>query len=93
MNRSPYFYAMLFGSMREGKQDRVEINDSSIEAEQFLTLLKYIYTGEVIITPKNVMCLLYLAKMYDLRGLKDACVEYLQHNATAEGWERWSQCF
>lgn len=56
----------------------VEIPD--IEPASFLSLLKFLYTDEVLIGPDTVMSTLYAAKKYTVPTLEEKCVDFLKRN-------------
>ena len=56
----------------------VEIPD--IEPASFLSLLKFLYTDEVLIGPDTVMSTLYAAKKYTVPTLEQKCVDFLKRN-------------
>jgi len=73
----PYFYAMFTHDMIEAKQNEIEIQEG-IDAEAFESLIKYAYTGNVLITPNNVQSLLLGASFLQLHQVRSACCDYLQ---------------
>jgi len=77
-NQSPVFRAMLFGKMAEANQKEIIIKDPHIRSDAFLSLLEYLYTGNVRIDLKNVLYLLYLAKLYDIDFLRKKARELVK---------------
>lgn len=66
--KSPIFYTMFHGSLKEGSI--VKIEDCS--RSSFLQLLRYIYVESVAgFTAENVFEIEYLAKKYLIKNLKD----------------------
>jgi len=55
--RSEYFRALLFGGLKESQQNEVELKSAGIPA--FKALLKYIYTGHILLSSYKV-CFVYL---------------------------------
>ena len=50
--RSDYFRALLFGGMKESSEDEIELKDTPLAA--FKQLLRYIYTGQVLLLVFNL---------------------------------------
>ncbi|XP_044739983.1 BTB/POZ domain-containing protein 2-like [Chrysoperla carnea] len=61
--RSAVFEAMFYGTLAT-KSDEIQIPD--IEPSAFLSLLNFLYTNEVQISPKTVLAILYAANKYDV---------------------------
>ncbi|KAL0127246.1 hypothetical protein PUN28_005505 [Cardiocondyla obscurior] len=77
--RSEYFRAMLFGGMKESKQNEIELSASSLPA--FKGLLKYIYTGRMSLTNERdevILDILALAHLYGFMDLEAAISDYLR---------------
>lgn len=74
--KSPVFYTMFYGSLREGIT--VKIEDSS--QTSFLELVKYIYIEIVDFTVENVIEIKYLAKKYLIKRLQEECEEFVDKN-------------
>ena len=74
---SPVFGAMFYGELAE-TTDSIELPDC--EYHSLLELFRYMYSDEVILSGRNVMGVLYLAKKYMVPSLADKCTEYLQDN-------------
>ncbi|XP_046368501.2 BTB/POZ domain-containing protein 6-like [Haliotis rufescens] len=72
VSRSVVFHAMFCGSIPETGQ--VVIPD--IQTDNFKTFLRYLYTGEVALTPDTVLSLMYAARKYNVPGLETQCEEY-----------------
>ena len=73
------FNAMFNGGFAtESCCHEVEIPD--IEPASFLSLLKFLYTDEVLIGPDTVMSTLYAAKKYAVPTLEQKCVDFLKRN-------------
>ncbi len=75
--RSPVFAAMFQHDMQESKTRKVVIRD--IVPEIFKELLHYIYSGRCStpLTEGTVQPLLVAADKYDIKDLKEDCVQYL----------------
>ena len=74
---SPVFEAMFYGELAETATS-IELPDC--EYDSLLELFRYMYSDEVILSGRNVMEVLYLAKKYMVPSLADKCNEYLQEN-------------
>ncbi|XP_071096780.1 BTB/POZ domain-containing protein 6-like [Haliotis cracherodii] len=72
VSRSCVFHAMFCGSIPETGQ--VLIPD--IQTDNFKTFLRYLYTGEVALTPNTVLGLMYAARKYNITGLEKQCEEF-----------------
>ena len=77
---SPVFEAMFYGELAE-TTDSIKMPDC--EYESLLEMFRYMYSDEVILSARNVMGVLYLAKKYMVPSLADKCAEYLQDNIDA----------
>lgn len=56
--RSEYFRALLFGGLKESKQDEIELKAATLPA--FKGLLKYIYTGRMSLANERDEVLFFL---------------------------------
>ncbi|XP_001948815.2 kelch-like protein 3 isoform X2 [Acyrthosiphon pisum] len=72
---SPYFHAM-FTNFAESNKDLVAIKHLNSTAIQLL--VDYIYSGEVVVTEKNVQILLPAANLLQLQEIKEACCDFLR---------------
>ncbi|KAL5016782.1 hypothetical protein ScPMuIL_006371 [Solemya velum] len=77
ISRSPVFSAMFCGPMAES-QESIPIPD--IHADNFRTMLRYMYCDKENIDDGNVSEVLYCAKKYCIAGLSEACRKYLSEN-------------
>lgn len=73
--RSPVFKALFFGGMSESFDKTVVIKE--ISGESFQAFLKVIYTGTVEVCANNVVELLYLARMYQIKECEFTCEKFL----------------
>lgn len=74
---SPVFYTMFHGLLASSS-DIIEILD--ISAEDFLELLRYIYTEQVNLNEGSVNGVMYAAHKYEVCELEMKCTEYkLEH--------------
>jgi BTB/POZ domain-containing protein 1/2 len=78
---SAVFDAMFHGGMATSSAD-IELPD--VEPAAFMSMLRFIYTDEVAITPDSVMHCLYSAKKYAIVALERACVEFLKRNLSSD---------
>ena len=78
---STVFYAMFFGGLAEDKET-IEVPD--VEAEAFLTMLKYLYCDEIGLDNDNVLATLYCAKRYLVPHLAQECIRFLESSLTAK---------
>lgn len=46
-SQSQYFQALFFGNLKEASQDEIELKDIKLEA--FKRILKYVYTGNMLL--------------------------------------------
>jgi len=79
--RSEVFERMLNGPMKEGSSN-IDIDVPDIEPSDFLTLLKFVYTAKIDLSPETAMGTLYAAKKYGVPGLRQACLKYLKNSLT-----------
>ncbi|XP_046584869.1 BTB/POZ domain-containing protein 3-like [Haliotis rubra] len=80
VSRSCVFNRMLCGPMPEKKE--VEIPD--IDPAIFRSLIRFLYTNDVTITPDNVIGLLYSSKKYNVRSLEQRCLQFCEMSLTAD---------
>ncbi|CAH1785848.1 unnamed protein product, partial [Owenia fusiformis] len=71
---SDVFKSMLYGDLKE-TSDVIDIPDISMEI--FLEIMRFIYYGEVILTPENVLEIVYATKKYLVPGLGEKCRKFL----------------
>uniref|UniRef100_T1IHV1 BTB/POZ domain-containing protein 9 n=1 Tax=Strigamia maritima TaxID=126957 RepID=T1IHV1_STRMM len=77
--RSEYFRALLFGGLRESKQSEIELKDAALEP--FRILLKYIYTGHLVLVnlkEEVILEILGLTHQYGFEELQVAISDYLK---------------
>lgn len=74
---SSVFYAMFYGEFAESV---VEVPD--VEPVVFLSMLKYLYSDEIILEEESVLPMLYISKKYMLPFLTGACVNFLHSSLT-----------
>ncbi|XP_021149966.1 kelch-like protein 38 isoform X3 [Columba livia] len=79
---SPYFKAMFCNDFRESRQAKVVLK--GIDAEILDQIILYVYTGEILISTENVLCLLEAASMLQYAKLFEACSAYLQDKLTPD---------
>ncbi|XP_022181945.1 kelch-like protein 3 isoform X2 [Myzus persicae] len=76
MAASPYFHAMFSNYFNENKNDFVSLR--KLDSNVLQLLIDYIYTGEILVTKKNVQVLLPAANYLQLDFVTNACVDFLQ---------------
>lgn len=79
---SPYFKAMFCNNFRESHQPKVILK--GIDADILDQIILYVYTGEILISTENVLCLLETASMLQYTKLFEACSTYLQDKLTPD---------
>jgi len=73
---SEYFRCLFTTSLAEQNQSVITI--SGVDASSMRLVLDYIYTGRVELTSDVVQNLLSAANLFQLRGLRDGCAEYME---------------
>ena len=74
---SDYFHAMFNGNMKESREKVVTLN--GVDPDIMRHVLRYIYTGEIILQPDNVELVLQAANLMLIKSLKDACCKFLMN--------------
>ncbi|XP_029341287.1 kelch-like protein 2 [Acyrthosiphon pisum] len=72
---SPYFYAM-FTNFSERNSKLVVLKQ--IDSTALQLLVNFIYSGEILITEKNIQVLLPAADFLQLQEVKEACCDFAQ---------------
>eukprot|EP00102_Acyrthosiphon_pisum_P021046 XP_016658256.1 PREDICTED: ring canal kelch homolog [Acyrthosiphon pisum] len=75
VSASPYFHKM-FTNLDECNKNLVNITE--LDSTVLQLLINYIYTGEILVTKKNVKILLAAANHLQLGYIKSVCAEFLQ---------------
>lgn len=70
------FNAMFQSEMKEGRTGEIVITNINYEA--FYSLLEYLYTGDLVCKPRDLMAVLQSADLYQLDHLKYICERKLQ---------------
>ncbi|XP_053204827.1 BTB/POZ domain-containing protein 1-like [Panonychus citri] len=78
---SPVFDVMFNGQLTS--EEDIEIPDIT-DIAAFMSLLRFLYTDEVVIGPETVMTTLYAAKKYAVPILENSCVEFLKQNLSPD---------
>merc|ERR1712137_84736 len=83
LTQHPYFFKMLHGAvpLREGRLRELTITDPP---EDFLALLKYIYTGQLNINLNTAASLMMLADKYCIDDALDQCLKFIKDNFDAD---------
>uniref|UniRef100_A0A8C3SEN8 BTB domain-containing protein n=1 Tax=Chelydra serpentina TaxID=8475 RepID=A0A8C3SEN8_CHESE len=79
---SPYFKAMFCNNFKESCQAKVDLK--GIDSSILYQIVLYVYTGEILITPENVLYLMEATSMLQYIKLFQACSLYLQDQLTPE---------
>ncbi|CAM5088528.1 unnamed protein product [Eretmochelys imbricata] len=79
---SPYFKAMFCNNFKESCQAKVNLK--GIDSNILYQIVLYVYTGEILITPENVLYLMEATSMLQYIKLFQACSLYLQDQLTPE---------
>jgi len=79
---SEVFDAMFNGPMAVNNGAEIEVPD--VEPAAFMSMLRFLYTDEVCLSPDMVMQCLYAAKKYAVVALEKACVDYLKQNLCSD---------
>jgi len=73
---SEYFRCLFTTSLAEQNQSLITI--SGVDASSMKLVLDYIYTGRVELNSDIVQNLLSSANLFQLRGLRDGCADYME---------------
>ena len=73
---SQYFYSMFGGSMRESRQERVEMKE--VEASAMKLLVEFAYTCKLEITTMNVQSVMMAASVYSFPAVFEAAARFLE---------------
>eukprot|EP01080_Neovahlkampfia_damariscottae_P003984 gene3984-7240_t len=77
-SRSSTLKTLISGNVKEIKIDE------KFSKEDFMTTLKYLYTGKAKLTDKNWETVLKCADFYEAKGLRAACFEFMVKSLTTE---------
>ena len=91
---SDYFCAMFNGNMKESRERVVKLN--GVDPEIMKHVLRYIYTGEILLQPDNVELVLQAANLMLIKSLKDACCKYLVNSLNVSnclGMQRFAEAY
>ncbi|KAJ6218230.1 hypothetical protein RDWZM_009387 [Blomia tropicalis] len=77
---SSVFYAMFYGPLAD---ENCEIKVEDVEADAFITMLRYLYCDQINFKFDSVLSVLYCAKKYLLPHLSTLCVKFLESNLSA----------
>lgn len=73
---SEYFRCLFTTSLAEHNQSNITIN--GVDATSMQLVLNYLYTGKVELNSETVQSLLSAANLFQLRGLRNGCADYMQ---------------
>ncbi|VDN01091.1 unnamed protein product [Thelazia callipaeda] len=71
----PYFSAMFNSAMKESKLECITIK--AIDGSSLIELVDYLYSGQLLISVRNVQNLLTAASLLQLICVRDACSRFL----------------
>ena len=77
---SEYFDTM-FSEHSRGKYFTLE----EVDAEIFEEVVRYVYTGDVILTEGNVLGVLRASQFYKLLGVEELCCQFIQKHLPVLG--------
>ena len=81
---SPFFLSLLESDMRESNEQSIRIELEEATAAVMEEVLKYIYTGNVLVTDESAHNLIATADYLLMPGLKTAACDFLKKNVTPE---------
>lgn len=73
---SDYFKAMFSSELAESRQTEIRLND--IDAATMRSIIDFVYTSRLNISPANVQTLLAAANLYDFKAIKTACANFMK---------------
>ena len=73
---SQYFFSMFGGSMRESRQERVELKEVEVSAMRLL--VEFAYTCRLEITTMNVQSVMMAASVYSFPSVFEAAARFLE---------------
>jgi hypothetical protein len=81
--RSAYFRALFESGMKEAEQRELELK-TDFSKDEWMELIRFIYTDSCRITTQNVQSLIEMADLYSLSRLSALCEEFLANTVTEE---------
>uniref|UniRef100_A0A1B0G0A7 Kelch-like protein diablo n=1 Tax=Glossina morsitans morsitans TaxID=37546 RepID=A0A1B0G0A7_GLOMM len=78
---SPYFAAIFGDDRKEKTETFLKINDADLIAVK--ALVKYIYTGVIILTKDNVEQMLCTSDLFQIEWVKKQCIRFLKQSLNA----------
>lgn len=79
---SPYFKAMFCNNFKESCLEKISLQ--GIDSDILYCIIIYVYTGEILITAENILCLMETSSMLQYARLFEACSAYLQDHLTPD---------
>ena len=73
---SQYFFSMFGGSMRESRQERIELKE--VEPSAMRLLVDFAYTCKIEITTANVQSIMMAASVYSFPSVFEAAAKFLE---------------
>jgi len=91
LTQQSYFFNMLNANMhlREGRKREVLIAES---CDDFVELIRFMYTGQIEINRVNVPGLLILADKYCVDEVVDLCLKHIKDNFDADMFFNFYSC-
>ncbi|XP_037898880.1 kelch-like protein 5 [Glossina fuscipes] len=78
---SPYFAAIFEDDMKEKTKTFLKLNDADLIAVK--ALVKYIYSGMIILTKDNVEQLLRTSDLFQIEWVKQQCIRFLKQSLSS----------
>jgi len=72
---SPMLYAMLYGNMKESNEKEIELQ--SVDSETFSNLLKFLYTGKIMINPECFENILDAARFFNVSSVEAKVADFI----------------
>ena len=91
---SEYFHGMYRSGMKESRTNVVPV--TGIDSATLKTIIKYIYTAEIVITQENVQNLIQASDLFQFEGLKSKCESFMQERIDTSntiGFYHFSQIY
>ncbi|KAL0218917.1 hypothetical protein P9112_004570 [Eukaryota sp. TZLM1-RC] len=80
---SDFFRALFSGNWRESSQKEIPLSWDDPNGV-FPELLKYMYTGDVVLHPETVMSLLFEASRFQISPLITKCSDYMERSVATD---------
>lgn len=73
---SNYFRAMFNSELVESKASEIHLKE--VDAATMKSIVEFVYTSKLKLSPSNVQALLSAANLYDFKAIKSACANYMK---------------